>query len=305
MGAMRLAGAIVVGALLVLALPSVGQELEPGAYKIVPIGVNLFQAGYILAVGDVNFTPALPVEDAEATINTMTLMYGRTLGLFGRSANVGIVAPYTVGHLEGIYISEFTEVDRSGFRDPLFRLSVNLFGGPAMELKEFASYKPKTNIGASIRILPPLGQYDSSKLINLGTNRWSFKPEIGVTRALGRWSLEFYAGVWFFTDNTDFFGGKTREQDPIGSFQWHTLYTFKPGMWLALDLNYYNGGTTKVDGLENLDLQQNSRAGLTFMLPLNRRNSLRFAYSRGARTTIGAAFDAFAFAYQYVWGGGL
>jgi hypothetical protein len=75
-------------------------------------------------------------------------------------------------------------------------------------------------------------------------------------------------------------------------------------MWLALDLNYYNGGTTKVDGLENLDLQQNSRAGLTFMLPLNRRNSLRFAYSRGARTTIGAAFDAFAFAYQYVWGGG-
>ena len=302
---MRLAGFVSLGALLVLALPSVGQELEPAAYKIVPVGMNIFQVGYILAVGDVNFTPALPVEDAEATINSMTVMYGRTLGLFGRSANIGIVAPYTVGHLEGIYIGEFTEVDRTGLRDPMFRLAVNLYGGPAMELKEFASYKPKTNIGASIRILAPLGQYDSTKLINLGTNRWSFKPEIGVTRALGKWSLEFYAGVWLFTDNTDFYGGKTREQDPIGSFQWHTLYTFKPGMWLALDLNYYNGGTTKVDGLENLDLQQNSRAGLTFMLPLNRRNSLRFAYSRGARTTIGAAFDAFAVGYSYVWGGGL
>lgn len=302
---MRLTGAIVVGALLALSLPSVGQELEPAAYKVVPVGVNIFQAGYILAVGDVNFTPSLPVEDAKATINSMTLMYGRTLSLFGRSANFGIVAPYSVGHLEGIYIGEFTEVDRSGIRDPMLRLAVNLCGGPAMKLKEFASYKPKTNVGASIRILAPLGQYDSTKLINLGSNRWSFKPEIGVTRAVGKWSLEFYAGAWFFTDNTDFFGGKTREQDPIGSFQFHTLYNFKPGMWLALDLNYYSGGTTKVDGLKNLDLQQNSRAGLTFKLPLNRRSSLRFAYSRGARTTIGAAFDAIAVGYSYVWGGGL
>ncbi len=302
---MRLTGAIVIGALLAFSLPSVGQELEPAAYKVVPINVNLFQVGYILAVGDVNFTPALPVEDVEATINSMTVMLGRTLGIFGRSANLGFVLPVTVGHLEGLYIGEFTEVDRSGLRDPMVRLSVNLYGGPAMGLKEFAAYKPKTNVGASIRILAPLGEYDSTKLINLGSNRWSFKPEVGVTRAVGKWSLEFSAGVWLFTDNTDFFGGKTREQDPIGSFQFHTLYNFKPGMWLALDLNYYNGGTTKVDGLKNLDLQQNSRAGLTFMLPLNRRSSLKFAYSRGARTTIGAAFDAIAVGYSYVWGGGL
>lgn len=287
------------------ALPMAGQELEPAAYKVVPIDVNLFQAGYILAVGDVNFTPALPVEDAQASIHSMTVMYGRTLGIFGRSANLGVVAPYTVGHLEGTYIGEFTEVDRSGFRDPMFRLSVNLYGGPAMDLKEFASYTPKTNVGASIRILAPLGQYDSTKLINLGSNRWSFKPEVAVTRALGKLSLEFYAGVWLFTDNTDFFGGKKREQDPISSLQLHALYTFKPGMWLSLDLNYYNGGTTKVDGLQNLDLQQNSRIGLAFLLPLHRRGPLRFAYSRGARTTIGAEFDAVALGYSYVWGGGL
>jgi hypothetical protein len=287
------------------ALPLAGQELEPAAYKVVPINVNLFQMGYILAVGDVNFTPALPVEDAEATINSMTVMLGRALGIFGRSANLGVVLPYTVGHLEGLYIGEFTEVDRSGLRDPMLRLAVNLYGGPAMELKEFASYKPKTNVGASLRILAPLGQYDSSKIINLGSNRWSFKPEIGVTRALGKWSLELYAGVWLFTDNTDFIGGKTREQDPIGSIQLHTLYKFKTGMWIAFNINYYNGGVTKVDGLENLDLQQNSRAGLTYSLPLNRRSTLRIAYSRGARTTIGADFDALAVGYTYIWGGGM
>lgn len=302
---MRLTTAVAVVFFVTIGAPLVGQELEPAAYKVVPINVNLLQFGYVLAIGDVNFTPALPVEDAEATIYTMTVMYGRTLGILGRSANLGVVAPYSRGHLEGIYLGNFTEVDRSGFRDPMFRLAVNLHGGPAMGVKEFAAYQPKTNVGASLRILAPLGQYDRSKLINLGSNRWSFKPEVGVTRALGSWSFEFYAGVWLFTDNTDFFGGKTREQDPIGSFQLHALYTFKPGMWLAFDVNYYNGGTTRVDGLENLDLQQNSRVGLTYLLPLNRRSSLRFAYSRGARTTIGAAFDALGVGYTYVWGGGM
>ena len=302
---MRLRLGVAVVLLMLHTMHSVGQELEPAASKVEPNNVNRFQTGSILAVGDVNFAPALPVEDAEATIHSMTVLYGRTLGLFGRSANASIVMPYTVGHLEGNYLGIFTEVDRSGLRDPMLRLAVNLYGGPAMELKEFAAYKPKTNIGASLRILAPLGEYDSTKLINLGTNRWSFKPVIDVTSALGKWSLELYAGVWVFTDNTDFFGGLTREQDPIGSLQMHAIYTFKPGMWIALDLNYYNGGTTKVDGLENLDLQQNSRVGLTYLLPLNRRSSLKFAYSRGARTTIGAAFDALAVGYAYAWGGGM
>ena len=281
------------------------QELEPAAYKVGPVNVNLFQAGYTLAIGDVSFNPALPVEDAEATINTLIVTYGRTLALFGRSANLAIVVPVSDGHLEGIYLGEFTEVDRAGLRDPLFRIAVNLYGGPAMDLKEFAAYEPRTNVGVSLRVAAPLGQYDSSRLINLGSNRWSFKPEIGLTHRLGKWSLEFYAGVWLFTDNTDFLGGRTREQDPIGSFQFHAIYTFKPGMWLSFDLNYFNGGTTSVDGLESLDLQQNSRVGVTYLLPLNRRNSLKFAYSRGARTTIGADFDAFSLGYSFIWGGGL
>jgi hypothetical protein len=136
---LRLGGAAVL--LFFLSFPLVGQELEPAAYKVVPINVNLFQVGYILAVGDVSFTPTLPAEDVEATINSMTVMLGRSLGIFGRSANLGFVLPVTVGHLEGLYIGEFTEVDRSGLRDPMFRLAVNLYGGPAMELKEFASYK--------------------------------------------------------------------------------------------------------------------------------------------------------------------
>ncbi|MGH9462316.1 MAG: transporter [Vicinamibacteria bacterium] len=284
---------------------AVAQELEPGAYSISPVGVNVVVVTDIFTGGDVTFDPALPIEDAEAKINTTVVAYVRSLGLFGRSANVGMAVPFSVGHLEGIYIGEFTEVERSGFRDPQFRFAVNLLGAPDMTLQEFASYRQKTNMGVCVVVAAPLGEYDPSKLVNLGTNRWSFKPEVGLSRAMGKWTLDVYAGAWVFTDNKKFFGGKTREQDPIGSMQLHLLYTVKPRMWASFDANFYTGGRTTVDGRLNLDLQRNSRLGGTFALPLNRRQSLKFSYSRGAYTTIGADFHAVAVGYQYLWGAGL
>jgi hypothetical protein len=229
----------------------------------------------------------------------------RSVNLFGRSASLGFVLPYTVGHLEGQYIGEFTEVDRSGLRDPLVRVAVNLFGAPAMTLKEFASYRQKTNVGVSLVVGMPLGEYDPSKLINLGSNRWAFKPEIGVSKVFGPWTFELYGGVWLFTDNTDFFGGQVREQDPIGATQIHLLRTFKPRLWVAFDANFYTGGRTKVGDRINLDLQRNSRIGVTVSVPLSTRQSLKFAYSRGAYTTIGADFQAVIAGYQYLWGAGL
>lgn len=287
------------------ALPLAGQELEPGAYSVSPVGVNFLVATYNFSGGDLTFDPALPIEDAEATIHTTVFAYVRSVNVFGRSGNVAIVAPYSVGHLEGLYIGEFTEVDRAGFRDPSVRLAFNLYGAPAMNLKAFASYRQRTNIGVSLVAALPLGEYDKAKLINLGSNRFSFKPEVGLSRAFGKWTLELYGGVWFFTDNEDFYGGKTREQAPLGSTQIHVIYTFKPRLWLAVDANFYSGGQTKVDGRLNLDFQKNSRTGATFSFPLGPRQSVKLALSRGAYTTIGADFTSFVAAYQYLWGSGL
>ena len=141
---------------------------------------------------------------------------------------------------------------------------MNLYGAPAMTPKEFASYQHKTIVGVSLTVAPPLGQYDPTKLINLGTNRWSFKPEVGFSQARGKWVVEAMAGVWLFTDNTNFFGGSTREQDPIVATQFHLTYKFQRTMWLAADANYFTGGRTTIGGRQNLDLQRNSRIGATF-----------------------------------------
>ncbi len=163
------------------------------------------------------------------------------------------------------------------------------------------AYHPQTIVGLSLIVVAPLGYYDDTKLINIGSNRWSFKPEVGVSRTRGSWTLEADVGAWFFTDNTDFVRGKVRSQEPVGAVQLHATYIIKPHMWLSLDGTYYTGGRTTINGQQNFDLQKNSRVGLTLALPLTAWQSLKIAYSRGARTSIGGDFDTLGVSYQYVW----
>jgi hypothetical protein len=149
----------------------------------------------------------------------------------------------------------------------------------------------------------PSGQCDPSKLINIGSNRWAFKPELGVSKTGGSWYLELYGGVWFFGANADYFGGSVREQDPLGTFQAHVSHTFKPRLWLAADATFYTGGRTTVDGVAKADLQRNSRVGVTLALPVGRRSALKLTWATGFTTRVGADFRSLGVALQTVWFG--
>jgi hypothetical protein len=277
------------------------QELEPGAYWPLPRGLNIVTGVGGFNWGDVAFDPSLPVEDGSATITSTAVSFTRAFNLAGRSANAGASLPLVGGHVEGVYLGQHTEVDRFGLGDPRLRLAVNLYGAPTMTPREFASYRQGFIIGVGFVTVPPLGQYDSTKVINLGTNRWSFKPEIGLSQTYGKWVVEFMLGAWFFTDNTDFAGGRTREQDRIVVTQVHFTRRFSSAMWLAADANFYQGGQTTVDRKQNLDLQKNSRIGATFSKGLGGGHAIRASVSRGAYTTIGADFTSIAFGYNYAW----
>lgn len=294
----RAAGAVV---LVLIPLCAVAQELEPGAYWPLPKSLNIFTAIDSFNWGDIAFDPALPVEDGRARINTSALAFTRAFSLAGRSANAGIVVPIVGGHLEGLYLGAPVETSRFGLGDPRLRLAMNLYGAPAMTPREFATYRQGRIVGISVTVAPPLGQYDPTKVVNLGTNRWSFKSEIGFSQTRGSWVLEVMAGVWTFTDNTDFFGGRTRTQAPIVATQGHLTYKFNRSTWLAGDANFYTGGRTTIDGTQNLDLQRNSRIGATFSMGLGGGHAIRASLSRGAYTTIGADFTSIAFGYNYGW----
>ncbi len=299
--ALRRACAASTLALLLLPVRVSAQELEPGAYWPIPAGLNIFTAVNSFNFGDLAFDPSAPIDEGSATIDTTALAFTRAFNLLGRSANAGVVLPIIAGHLEGVYLGEPADVGRFGLGDPRLRFAINLYGAPAMTPQAYASYRQRGIVGISITVAPPLGHYDTAKLINLGTNRWSFKPELGVSRTYGRWVVEGMAGVWLFTDNTDFFGGRTREQDPIAAAQFHVTFKFKRTMWLAGDANYFTGGQTTIGGKPNLDLQRNSRIGATFSSAISRRQAIRASVSRGAYTTIGADFTSIAVGYNYAW----
>jgi hypothetical protein len=287
------------------------QQLEPRAYANLPIGLNFLLVGYTYSQGDVLFDPSLPVSDAKARVNTLILGYVRSLDIGGRSGSIGLAVPYAGIDASGqIATSGQTDpqaasVTRYGFGDPALRLAVNLHGAPALPLERFREYRQDTIVGTSLTVTAPWGQYDGSKLVNVGTNRWSFKPEVGVSQALGPWILEGALGVTFFTDNHDFAGGHKRSQDPLYAAQAHVIYYFDPGLWAALDLTYYAGGRTSVDGALNNDLQQNSRWGATMGKSLDLRNSLKAYFSSGVTARTGSKFNTGGIAWQHLWGAGL
>ena len=276
------------------------QELEPRAYRTLPTGLNFGVLGYSFSTGNVVSDPTVALQDLSVTIHTAVFGYLRSFGLAGRSASFSLTLPY--GYLIGSATLEGERVSgtRSGLADARFRLAVNLLGGPALAPEEFAKYRQRRNLGVSLTVAAPTGQYDSDRLINFGVNRWGFKPELGYSSIRGRWIFEAAVGAWFFTTNNDFLGSE-RDQDPIGSFQGHISYNFKGGIWLALNGNYFTGGRSSVDGDEQADLQRSSRVGLTLSFPLGSRQSLKLALHTGAYTSIGADFDIASVAYQFQW----
>ncbi len=289
------------GLCIVFASTVSAQELVPAAYTPAPYGVNLLSLASNYNSGDLSFDPSLPIEEANAKIFSTGLTYARTFNLAGRSANVGVILPYILGDLEGLVYGEPASAERSGIGDMVFRGAVNLYGAPAMSPRDFSTFRPRTMIGASLVVSCPTGQYDPSKLINIGTNRWGVKPEIGVVQVMGRWAVDAYIGGWFYTDNTDYAGGQTRQQDPIFATQAHVRYLFNPGLWGAIDGNYWLGGQTTIDGRSNDDEQSNSRIGATLSIRLTPQQNLRIAISTGAITRIGGDFNSIGVSYGYSW----
>jgi len=277
------------------------QELEPRAYSPAPVGLNFAGVVYTHSTGNVLTDPTIPLEDVSAELNAATLAYSRTFALWGRSASVAIAVPWVWGTVEGEVFEEQRSVWRSGLADPRLRLAVNLLGAPAMTPQEFAARTPGTTIGASVVLVPPVGEYFPDKLVNIGSNRWAGKAEVGLSQPVGKWNVDVYAGLWCFTDNDEFFGGVERAQDPVVGLQAHLAYTFRPGLWLAFDATGYRGGETTVDGVHKDDLQENTRAGLTLAVPVTRAQSIKVAWSTGATTRLGSDFDSVAVAWQMRW----
>lgn len=281
------------------------QSLEPRSYANTPVGMNFLITGYDYATGGIVSDPSIPLQNADIENHELVLGYARTLDVWGMSGKFDLILPYAWSSGTAEFAGALNERQVDGFGDPKVRVSLNFLGAPALSLKDFLDYRQNWIVGASLQIAMPLGQYDDDRLLNIGTNRWSIRPELGISKAFGPLTLEVAAGVYLYTDNTDFLNGQTKAQDPLYTLQAHLIYSLRSGIWFSADGTYYAGGSTTINGSIESKRQDNTRVGLTAALPINRHHSLKLFVASGVSARWGGDFDNAGLAWQYRWGGGL
>ena len=288
---------------LVLSLTAVltAQDVQPRVYAPAPTGVNLLTLGYAYSDGAVLFDKTIPIENVSARINSFNVAYSRSTALLGMAGRFDVAVPLVTGNWEGEVVQEIQSTSRTGIGDPVLRYALFISGAPALSKEKFAGFQPKTIVGVTMRIQVPLGQYDASKLINLGSNRWVFSPQVGVWHVVSNFTFEAYAGMWLFTDNKAFLGTQVRSQEPLFTFQLHASYEFRGGVWIAASSRQSLGGAVAVEGGDRLDPEANNRVGLSLSIPVRPRYTLKLIGTTGLSTTVGNDYDTLALVWQVVF----
>ncbi len=267
------------------------------------MGTNFLIAGFASTSGGLASDDSLPLIAPRLKTTSAVIAYARALDVGGMSAKFDVILPYS--HLSGSALYQGGPIEReaTGLSDAAIRLSLNFYGAPALSLPEFKSYEQDLIVGGSVQVSAPSGQYDDTKIVNIGTHRWYIKPELGLSKALGPWTLEAATAVTLYSTNTDFFNGNRRSQDPLYSLRGHAIYTFASGIWASMDATYFVGGRTTLNGELESDLQQNWRVGATLAYPLDSHNSVKVYASKGVSDRTGNSYVLVGGVWQYRWGG--
>ncbi len=289
--------------LAVFSLQTQAQDLEPRLMSAVPTGGRFLIASYGYSAGNILLDNSLPIEDLKSTMNNVVLAYAGSFKFFNKLAKFDVIAPYSFSQFEAVVNNVDSSTSRTGFGDPLIRLSVILIGNKPVPISEFGKIVPKKfNLGVYTRVRLPIGQYDPNKFVNLGANRWALKLGVVGSYAIKRKLVfELHLLSWIFGDNKNFFNGNVVSQNPMLIAQLHASYTFKPGLWVAVSVGKSGLGTTSINGVDQEDNQNNSRVGAAFSYRVAKNHSLKIAYTTGFSTRYGADFSTVLVAYQFLW----
>ncbi|MCW8844280.1 MAG: transporter [Gammaproteobacteria bacterium] len=259
-----------------------GQDIEPRRWTPFPVGTNVLGAAYAKTTGDILFDPVLLVEDAKADVNTLVIAYARSFAFANRLSRLDVIVPWQNANWSGLLEGAPASVSRVGFADPSFRVSINLFGAPAPGSIEsranFANRDVSTLVGAAVAVTLPLGEYQDDKLLNLGSNRYIVRPQIGVVHKRGAWSYELTGSTFFFTGNPKFLVDSKREQDPLYAVQAHLIRQFRPGVWSSLSAAYGWGGENTIDDVPGRDESRVVLAAISAGFPVTKDQGVSVSY---------------------------
>ena len=289
-----------------LALPCRAQELQPRRWGHLPIDTNFAGSAYGYVNADIAFDPVLRLMEVSSELHTLPLKYIRTFELAGKSARVDVLQAFVDGKWQGLLNGVPTQITRSGWSDTSLRFAVNIVGAPPLSGLEFAEYRATTEcetiVGLGLEVQFPTGQYFNERLVNLGTNRFTFRPQLGVVHRRGKWSAELTTSSWIYTDNDDFFNRNQLEQNPLYTMQGFVDYTFKPGLWVGTGLAYGLGGKSKLNAIPKDDPRDASLWGIALGFPISKQIGGQVTYlSQRTLTPIGVDSDSLVATLSVHW----
>ena len=268
-----------------------------------PVGLNSLEFTYAYVRGNASLDTALVVSSENLDLNKGTFSYTHNFSMLGRLAWVSANVP--LASLAGTVAGTNASGSTSGLGDSSFELAMLLKGGPALSAAELASYERPMILGMSLTVTAPTGEYDGNKLLNLGSHRWSFKPELGISYPFGperKWEVDGYINAYFFTDNTSYRGVEILHQEPLPGLEAHLSYSVTPGFWASLDSRYAFRGETVVDGLEQNNAQENLTVGAEASWAPNAHNSLDVVFAKALVHRNAPTYTGVSLSYTYSWG---
>ena len=272
------------------------------AYDNTPVGVSQLELNYAYASSNASLDPSLAIAGANLNLNQGTIGYTHYFGVFHRLTWVEAAVP--LADLGGSIAGTNVQGSIAGAGDSSYQIAMLLKGGQALTVEQFENYKAVTSLGLSLTITAPTGLYDSSKILNLGSDRWSFKPEIALSCPLGRdqkWEFDAYGNASFYTGNTSYHGKGILRQEALPGLEGHISYSFNDRVWLSLDTRYSFRGTTYVDGVSQNNAQQNFVLGNELNISLSSQNSLTFVFAKAIVHQNGPSATGFSIKYDYTW----
>jgi Putative MetA-pathway of phenol degradation len=277
------------------------QDLDPWIYGNLPIKLNSAAFTYGLMDGNVISDPGAPIQDFEITTHKLVAGYLRTFNVFGKLGKFQIAVPFSFMSGDLKVNGRDTSGTRTGFDDVRIRLGVNILGSPPLEPSQFRTYRQEAILGVSMVVIIPLGLYYPERLVNLGTNRWGFRPEVGVSLRLGQFYWEIYGGVKFSTANNEFLTNKTLKQDPTYTAQMHIGHTFKSNIKLALSGTYVNGGQTSINDIYQDDYIRHLRGGISVGMNITQFHLVMLQTNINITSNVSLDYKSIMLSYSYTW----
>ena len=305
-GKFKILAVVILLAVFILPEQANAQDLEPRRWGHLPTGMNMVGVGYAYTDAFVYFSPFWKITNTSARINSYALSAIHTFDLAGKSARISLLLPFVSGRWAGDVDNQFEVVHRNGFADPRLRLSVNLYGAPALKGAEYAQYRAEhttnTIVGASLSVRAPLGQYYEDELINISGNRWSRRPQLGVVHSRGPWSLEFTGSVFLFSDNKNFIDNTRLKQKTMYATQVHVIYDFKPGLWVSASTGYGFGGRVYLEDKKTAFEVDNWLWAASFGFPIGKRQSVKLTWLSGrTQNDVGRDSDNLLVSWSMRW----